>query len=163
VEESSTVCSSRFRRPVRKLLDTPSYILVCRHGGKYEKRCTRRWLHNVHFSHNTQGTKKKWHILQTNLYLNALIQDNTHRRFPSTKQRGCWGWSAGVCVQRAGSKLGRRPSPFPHPPTSRGCCILIRTDCLRINHTRSGIDGYKPHQIFTVREFLSSFTQRYDV
>jgi len=28
VAESCTICSSRFRRPVRKLLDTPSYIVV---------------------------------------------------------------------------------------------------------------------------------------
>jgi hypothetical protein len=28
VAESSTVCSSRFRRPFRKLLDTPSYVEV---------------------------------------------------------------------------------------------------------------------------------------
>jgi hypothetical protein len=26
VAESCTICSSRFRRPVRKLLDTPSYV-----------------------------------------------------------------------------------------------------------------------------------------
>jgi hypothetical protein len=26
VEESCTICSSRSRRPVRKLLDTPSYV-----------------------------------------------------------------------------------------------------------------------------------------
>jgi hypothetical protein len=28
VAESSTICSSRSRRPVRKLLDTPSYIIL---------------------------------------------------------------------------------------------------------------------------------------
>jgi len=37
VAESCTICNSRSRRPVRKLLDTPSYrhshlkILYCRH------------------------------------------------------------------------------------------------------------------------------------
>jgi hypothetical protein len=30
VAESFTICSSRSRRPVRKLLDTPSYVLIMR-------------------------------------------------------------------------------------------------------------------------------------
>jgi len=32
VAKSCTICSSRSRRPVRKLLDTPSYIIIIRHS-----------------------------------------------------------------------------------------------------------------------------------
>jgi hypothetical protein len=51
VAECFTICSSRSRRPVRKLLDTPSYTPDC-HPRDY-KHFRNHWLHLLLASHYT--------------------------------------------------------------------------------------------------------------
>jgi hypothetical protein len=56
VAESCTICSSRSRQPVRKLLDTPSYVYLDIPDVTYRTSC---WLHTNQILPKLPAQKKK--------------------------------------------------------------------------------------------------------
>jgi hypothetical protein len=69
VAESSTICSSRSRRPVRNLLDTRSYIFICESYGNTILIKERSLLSNGYWGLFLRGQSGRSVKLTTHLHL----------------------------------------------------------------------------------------------
>jgi hypothetical protein len=71
VAESCTICSSHSRRPVRKLLDTPSYSLTVAASATFSSFliCTAHWMINLSVSSHCWMEEIHW-----TLYYSKLVK-----------------------------------------------------------------------------------------
>jgi hypothetical protein len=76
VVESCTICSSRSRPPVRKLLDTPSYVTGVHLGWVKHHALIEIWAVVMNLKENSSEFIYHQHLFQEFLYSNLVASDD---------------------------------------------------------------------------------------